>query len=184
MGLVIQNIFLFSYMESLIETFHIDIKLLLAQIINFTIVFFVLFFFVLKPLIKVMQERTKKIEKSIKDTEKIEKRLANTEDEYNKRIFEAKKQANAIIKKTYIQAEEKGSQIIIKAKQEISKIIDKEKVKMRIKKNRILKEIKNEVADLIVACLEKVLEEKVDEKKDGELVKRVVKSLDGQMTVE
>ena len=76
-------------MEQIIETFHLDIKLLLAQAINFAIVFAVLYYFVIKPLTKVMAERSRKIEKSLEDAEKVEKRLEQTEEEYNKKILEA-----------------------------------------------------------------------------------------------
>ena len=78
-------------MDSLIQTFHIDAKLLAAQAINFAIVFAVLYFFALKPLVKVMQERTKKIEKSVKDAQEVDKRLARAEEDYNIKISEAKK---------------------------------------------------------------------------------------------
>ena len=37
-------------MEGLVETFHLDIKLLVAQSINFLVVLAVLYFFALKPL--------------------------------------------------------------------------------------------------------------------------------------
>ena len=50
-------------MDTIIESFHVDFKLLIAQAINFLIVFLVLYYFVFKPLLKVMKERSEKIEK-------------------------------------------------------------------------------------------------------------------------
>ena len=110
-------------MESLIDTFHIDLKLLIAQFINFAIVFAVLYFFALKPLVKVMQERTKKIEKSVDDAKKIEEKLERSEKDYDKKLAEAKKEANAIMEKTHIQAEKKRNEMIAKAKSDIGQII-------------------------------------------------------------
>ncbi len=162
-------------MENLIETFHIDIKLLIAQVINFAIVFSVLYFFALKPLLKVMQDRTKKIEKSIDDAKKIEEKLSKTDEEYGKAISNAKKEANIIMEKANIMAEEKRQDLIKKAKNEIGQIINKEKEQMQAEKAKTLKEIKKETADLVVASLEKILEEKIDNKKDGELIKRMLK---------
>ena len=62
-------------MEELIQTFHIDWKLLIAQLINFAIVLFVLWKFAIKPLSKTMDKRTNDIEKSIDDAKKIEENL-------------------------------------------------------------------------------------------------------------
>ena len=162
-------------MENLIETFHIDIKLLIAQVINFAIVFGVLYFFALKPLLKVMGDRTKKIEKSVDDAKKIEEKLSKTDEEYNKAIGKAKKEANIIMEKANVMAEEKREELIKKARTEIGQIINKEKEQMQTEKAKTLKEIKKEVADLVVVSLEKILEEKVDGKKDGELIRKMVK---------
>ena len=163
-------------MENLIETFHIDIKLLIAQVINFAIVFAVLYFFALKPLMKVMLERTKKIEKSVDDAKKIEEKLVRSEEEYNKQIAHAKKEANIILEKAGQQAEENKKQMIVKAKEEIGQIINQEKANMQAEKAKTLKEIKREVADLVVVSVEKVLEKKLDEKEDQALIKNIVKS--------
>ena len=73
-------------MGSLIETFHIDVKLIIAQIINFAIVFSVLYWLAFKPLAKVMAERSGKIEKSLLDAKKIEEKLSQAKEEFNKTV--------------------------------------------------------------------------------------------------
>lgn len=162
-------------MDSLIETFHIDVKLLLAQIINFAVVISVLYFFALKPLIKVMKDRTATIEKSLSDAKNIEKKLNQTEADYKEKINEAKKDANAILIKAGEQAEAKKKEMLNKAKEEIGQIINSEKVQMQAEKAKILKEIKADVADLVVDSLEKILGKKVDKKEGDELIKKIIK---------
>jgi F-type H+-transporting ATPase subunit b len=161
-------------MESLIEVFHLDIKLFLAQVVNFAIVFGVIYFFALKPLTAVMGERTKKIEKSLEDAKAIEEKLAETREKYHAEMVKAKKEASLILERATEAAEEKRKEAIAKAKEEIGEIINKEKAQMQMEKAAVLKEIKKEVADLVAAGLEKVLGEKVDEKKDKEIIKRSI----------
>jgi len=162
-------------MDSLIETFHIDIRLLLAQVINFGIVFFVLYFFALKPLIKVMSDRTKKIEKSIDDAKKIEEKLIVTEEDYKNIIAKAKKEANDILEKASVQANKKEKEMIIKAKEDIGEIIEQEKAKMQVEKAKTLKDIKKEVSDLVIVAVSKILEKKIDNKKGKELIENIIK---------
>lgn len=164
-------------MESLIETFHVNLELLVAQIINFAIVFCILYFFALKPLMKVLNERNEKIEKSLSDAKEIENKLASTQEDYNQKITEAKKEALALIEESKKLSEEKREQTIKKAKEEIGEIINKEKEKMQAEKAETLKEIRKEIADLITISLEKVLAEGMDAKRDGELIKKAVKDL-------
>ena len=162
-------------MEPLISTFNIDVRLLVAQAINFAVVFAVLYFFALKPLVKTMAERSEKIDKSLKDAAEIEKRLALTEKEKNEVITAAKKQANLIIEEADKRGEERRNELIAKAKEDIGQVINAEKEKMQRDKAETLKEIKKEVADLVVLSVEKLLNEKMTSDKDRELIKKLVK---------
>ena len=162
-------------MESLISTFHVDIKLLLAQIVNFGIVFAVLYFFAFKPIIKMMGERTDKIDKSIKDAKEIEDKLKEADLKQKEIITEAKKQANLVMEEVSARGEAKKAEMVVKAKEEIGQLINTEKAKMTREKAETLKEIKKEVADLVVLTVKKLLEEKMTSDKDRELIKKLVK---------
>lgn len=163
-------------MDSLISTFHLDVKLLIAQIINFAIVFAVLYFFALKPLLKVMSEREHKIGKSLDDAKKIEERLSEAEGEYREIIVKAKKAAAEVMEKTAKEAEARREEMIARTKEEIGQIINGEKEKMRAEKAHTLKEIKEEVADLVTLSLEKLLDKKLTNKDDQEMIRKIVKS--------
>ncbi|MEA3449506.1 MAG: F0F1 ATP synthase subunit B [Patescibacteria group bacterium] len=162
-------------MDTLIETFHIDIKLLLAQMINFAIVISVLYFFALKPLTKVMKDRTERIEKSLEDAKKIDEKLEKAEEAYIEKLNQAKKEAGLILEKAGEQVEEKREAMIKKAKEDIGQIINEGKEKNQKEKEITLKEIKSEVADLVTLAMEKVLDKKMDAKKDKELIRKAIK---------
>lgn len=162
-------------MESLISTFHLDLKLFIAQLINFSVVFSVLYFFAFKPLVKVMAERSEKISKSLQDADEIEKRLSATEIEQADIISAAKKQANLIIEMADQKGEERRGEMLARAKEEIAAVINNEKEKLARQKDETLKEIKAEVTDLVVLTVEKLLNEKMNSDKDQELIKSLVK---------
>lgn len=162
-------------MESLISTFHIDVKSFVAQLINFAIVFAILYYLIFKPLVKTMSDRSEKIDKSLHDADEIEKRLALTEKERTEIINAAKKQANLIIEEADKRGEERKGELIAKAKEEIGQVINTEKEKLVRDKAETLKEIKKEVADLVIMTVEKLLAEKMTSDKDKELIKKLVK---------
>jgi F-type H+-transporting ATPase subunit b len=162
-------------MESLISTFHINIKLIIAQLVNFSIVFSVLYFFAFKPLVKVMAERSEKIDKSLKNADEIESRLALTEKEQGEIISAAKKQANLIVEEADKRGEERRNELIAKAKEEVGQVINAERERMIREKGETLKEIKKEVAGLVVMTVEKLLNEKMSSDKDQELIKKLLK---------
>lgn len=162
-------------MESLISTFHIDTRILISQIVNFGIVFAVLYFFAFKPIIKIMGERSDKIEKSLEEAKEIERKLAEADIKQKEIITEAKRQANLVMEDVSARGEEKKAEMVAKAKEEIGQLINSEKAKMARDKAETLKELKKEVADLVVLTVEKLLGEKMTEDKDKELIKKLVK---------
>ena len=62
----------------ILKNFGIQPTLLLAQIVNFTIILFVLKKFFYKPITKVLEERKRRIEESLKNADEIEAKLQKT----------------------------------------------------------------------------------------------------------
>lgn len=161
-------------MDSLIETFHLDIKLIIAQFINFGIVFCVLYFFGLKPLFKAISERSDKIAESLAEGEEIKKKLSQTQEDYQKEVNRAKKEASQILEKASVLAEEQKKETVAKAKEEIRQIIGHEKEKIAAEKAEVLREMKAEVAELVVASIEKILGEKATAKMDKDFIEKTI----------
>ncbi len=162
-------------MDSLISSFHLNLSLFIAQLVNFAIVFAVLYYFAFKPLVKILAERSEKIDKSLKNADEIEKRLALTTKEREDVIAAAKKQANLIIEEANKNGEKKRQQLLIQAKEDIGQVINDEKAKLLREKSSTLKEIKKEVADLVILTVEKLLAEKMDSQQDQKLIKTLIK---------
>ena len=165
-------------MDSLISTFHLDATLLIAQIINFAIVFLILYFLVFRPLFTVMSDRSATIDKSLQEAKEIEARLEKTKTEQKEMIKEAKSEATAILEEANRQADERKNGLLAKAKEEIGEVINREKAKMQADKAETLRSIRVEMAELISLGLEKVLQEKLDKGSDEKIISKVVKQLD------
>lgn len=165
-------------MDSLISTFHLDLKLLIAQIVNFGIVFCILYFLVFRPLFKVMGERSRTIDNSLKEAEEIEERLEKTKHEQKDILKQAKAEAAALLEEAHRQAEERKQSLVAKAKEEIGDLINREKAKMQADKAETLREIRGEVAEMIKTGWEKILLEKMDKTKDEKIITKALKSLD------
>ena len=82
-------------MDALIETFHIDWKLMIAQIINFVLVFLAIYVLAAKPLRKVIEERSQEISLGLLNGEKNKEILENTKKEYDAVLNQAKIEANS-----------------------------------------------------------------------------------------
>jgi|CXWL01.1.fsa_nt_gi F-type H+-transporting ATPase subunit b len=134
------------------ESLGLDWKLLIAQVINFGLLFFVLKKVLYKPLIKSIDDRNKKISDALKNSQEIEKKLTKIEEERIELLGRAKSEAKkekddliglAISEKEMIISEakllakrevEKGLQSIEMAKKEAVKNISNDYLESLTKK--------------------------------------------------
>src|SRR6478736_2392382 len=79
------------------DALGIQWKILLAQTISFSLVFFVLWRFAYKPIFTMLNARRDKIAESLANAEKIKADVAKTELERQKVLADAGDQANKLI---------------------------------------------------------------------------------------
>lgn len=159
-------------MDELVKTFHIEANLLLAQIVNFAIVLFVLYRFAYKPVLKMLNDRTKKIEKGLKDSDEAAQKLEDILKKEKEVLANAKKEAQEIIKKFEGEARENADGIILAAKKQNEKMLEDAQKSIEQEKSKMLSEVKSEIAGLVVAAAEKIIGEKLDSEKDREMIEK------------
>src|SRR3989338_805601 len=160
-------------MESIINTFHIDLKIIIAQIFNFGIVFVVLYLYALKPLNKLMKERSEKIEKGINDAKSNAEILNNTKVEYQELITKARKEADKIFKEGKKEAETKKTLMLEKAKEEVAVMIENGKKSLENEKIKMVAQATEEITSLSVKIAEKILGSKIDGPFDEKTMKEL-----------
>lgn len=144
------------------------------QLFNFVLVAVVIWFLILKPLTKKMAERQKLIDDSIANAKKVQDNLIMSEQKYQEKIDMAKVEANKILEKATTEAALVGSQMKVKAKEEIEMLVESAKKNIRIEKEDMVQNLKKETASLVVLAVEKILQEKMTDKKDTQLITEMV----------
>lgn len=164
-------------MEEIIKTFQIDWKLLIAQAINFAIVAGVLWWFAVKPLLKLMQNRTETIEKSLNDAQRIESELKATEERKAEEIVKAKQEAQKILATAQKQAEANKQEILTAAQDSLQQLKNKARQEIISAKEQMLGEVKTAVADLVVLTVEKVLSKELNKAEQEKIITETIKQI-------
>jgi F-type H+-transporting ATPase subunit b len=149
-------------MDSIISTFHIDWKIIIAQAINFGVVFVVLYIFALKPLSKLMAERSEKIGKGIEDAKTNATLVAKTEKEYDEMLTKAKNEADKIFQEGKKEALAKKTIMLEEAKAEVAVVIENGKKMLEADKVKMVEEAKKEIVTLAMLATEKLISSKQD----------------------
>ena len=149
-------------MEEILVAFGIDWRLISIQIFNFVALVLVLWYFLYQPVLKILNERQKKIEQGVKDAEDAEAALKNADEEKTKIVTEAHTEAGEIVERAKKHADDKGSVIVTEAQGKADRIMVDAKDKGEEIKAQALDESEAEIAKLAVLAAEKVLKEKTN----------------------
>lgn len=153
----------------------VDGKSLLFQLITFVLVFLILKKFAFKPITKMLAERRKVIADGILLGEQMEKEKANLDTKADTVIREARHDADKIIaiahkeSRELIQAAEKD------AKTKVEAIMKDADERIGEDADRARRAVEKDIIGLVSEATEAVVHEKVDAKKDAEIVDKVLK---------
>lgn len=153
----------------------INLKLFIAQLINFAVILFVLWRWAYRPLLRVMHERQKTIQDSLDNAKKIETRLGQAEQEYQEKIRAARKEAAAVMQQAEQDAVAVATAMKEKTEGEVAKLVTAAKVTIAEEKEAAVRDVRAHAAGLIAGAVEKILGETMDEKRQEALVTQFLK---------
>jgi F-type H+-transporting ATPase subunit b len=163
--------------EGVAASLGLNAQLFVFQFVNFAIVGAVLWFLVLRPLVKKMEERRTLVNDSLDKAKEAETALAMSEVKFQERIDDAKMEANKLIERAQGDAEAIAADMKVKAKREIQLLVDQAKRNIQIERDEAMDAVRGESADLIAAAVKKILGENFDEKKDRKWMEDALKNI-------
>jgi F-type H+-transporting ATPase subunit b len=150
----------------------VDWKLLIAQAINFGILFWVLRRFAYRPMLEFLESRSARIDKGLKDAEAAQAKLAHMEEQEKQVLGQARSEARTIIASAETAAKKRDAERLLETEEKTKRFLEDARVKIEEEKQKILAEAKQEITDVIALSVEKILKEKVDTTKDKELIEK------------
>ena len=140
----------------LLQDLGVDGPKLIAQLINFAIVLFVLWRFAYKPVLEMLENRRQKIAESMDNAEKIKTELAETQAERDKVLAEANQKAQEMIADAKEAAQQVGEAEGQKAVKQAEEIIRKAREATDADRDQMMSELKAEIGRLVVETTAKV----------------------------
>jgi F-type H+-transporting ATPase subunit b len=136
--------------EQIATTFGVDWSHLLAQVVSFLIVCFVLYRFAYGPIIKMLEARREQIAQGLANAEQIKAELARTESQRQEVMAQANAQATKFIEEARAAASRLQEQEAQKAIAGAEQILAKAREAADRDYARMLAELKKEVGHLVV----------------------------------
>ncbi|HXR49949.1 MAG TPA: F0F1 ATP synthase subunit B [Verrucomicrobiae bacterium] len=172
---MIQTLTFFGDSSSGIGALGVDGKAFVIQLITFLLAYWVLQRYAFGPILKVMRERRETIESGVKLGEQMQKDKAALEAQVEETLHKAREQADGIITGAQDTARQTVREAEEKAREKAAGIVDAAEARIEQDTARARRQLEKEIVGLITDATEAIIEEKVDAKKDAELIDRALK---------
>jgi F-type H+-transporting ATPase subunit b len=137
-------------LEQIARTFGVDWQHLIAQIISFSIVCFVLYRLAYRPVLAILERRRQQIAESLSNAENIKAELARTETRRQEKMAEVNAQATKMIEEARAAAKRVQEMETQKAIAAAEQILVKAREAAERDHDRMLADLKREVGRLVV----------------------------------
>lgn len=152
----------------------IDWRLLLLQVLAFGILVWLLGKFVYPPLVRAIDKREQKIAESISAANEAEARAEQTQKEVSALLAQAREDADDILARSHSEATAQVAEAEEKARARAEQIVKDAHAQLEADVAKARAALKKDTAELVALATERVLHEKVDSKRDAELIDRAL----------
>jgi len=153
----------------------VEWAVLISQLVAFVILFFVLRTVLYKPMLRILDERSKRIRESLEQAEAVKEQSMHAEEEVKKQIQEASLQGQELIARASQNGEEIRRKAQEQAKLDAEGLIARARQEIKTERDEAIDEIRREFADLTVLAAGKVIGRSLDKESHKELIDKVLK---------
>lgn len=152
----------------------INLKYLIAQIINLVLLFILLYKLLFKRFLTTLDERSARIQKGLEDAETASKRAAEAEEVYQERIEQAERERQTILSKAAQEAEKLKEDILTRAQEEANQLALEAQAGIERQREQMISELRKQVPDLTLLATTRVIGQVLDEETHRRLIDEVL----------
>jgi F-type H+-transporting ATPase subunit b len=150
--------------------FQINIFQVVIAATNFALFLVLLWVFALKPISKVLADRSARIEQGLKDAEQARRDRESAEAERLATLADARREANDILTRAQKIAQESRDADIAATKEELERLRLRAAAEIEAEKVRAIADVRAEVADLALLAAGRVVGETMSDARQRRLV--------------
>jgi F-type H+-transporting ATPase subunit b len=153
---------------------------LIAQIINFLLLAYILKKFVFGKVLQAMSDRQARIVGNLESADRERAAAEELKREYQEQLAQARTQAQVIVEKATKLAEQAKDDILKEARAEHARLLKDAQEEIARERERAVAELRNEVVSLSIAAAGKIIGQNLDANANAKLVSDFINNLDGQ----
>lgn len=152
----------------------LDPKAFLLQLATFVLLYFLLRKFAFESIVKMLDERRRKIDDGVRLGVEMEKEKAKFDEEVAAKMAAARKEADKILHDAEAQSSKMIKEAEDKATAKAAKVLADAEAKIADDIARTRASLKGELAQLVADATEVLINEKLDASKDAKLIEQAL----------
>lgn len=153
---------------------------ILAQMLNFFILVWILHRFAYKPLVGMMNARKEQIANDLASAEQSRLEAEQIKADYAAQIAKARQEAQEIVEKAHHQAKLSTAEEVAAARSQIENEKERARQDIAIERDRAMNSLRNEVVSLSVAMAGKVVAKDMNCETNTKLIEDAIRQLDSK----
>ena len=166
-------------MGKLISELGINVPSLVAQLVNFLILFGALYFVGYKRILNWLDQRSDRVKSSLEQAEAIKVQTEKAQEDFKVQIAEASKQGQLVIERASKTGDEIREKARAEAQAEADALIVRAKGEIRRERDEVIDELRKEFADLTILAASKVIGKSIDKTAHREMINQVLEESAG-----
>ena len=147
---------------------------LVSNLINFTILLIVLRLFLYKPVLRLLDERKRRIREGLERAEQAASDASASEREARETIERARGEARELVQQAQEGAARLRAQLEEQARADAEQIVARAREDVQTERDRALEQLRREFADLAITAAERVVRQSLDRAAHQRLIDEVL----------
>jgi F-type H+-transporting ATPase subunit b len=157
-----------------ISQLGINVPLLITQLVTFVILLVVLRLVAYKPLMRMMDERSRRIKESMEQAETVREQSEQAEEQVKAQLAEASREGQERLQRAIKAGDDVRAKAQENAKAEAEALLVRARSEIQQERDEAINEVRRSFADLTVLAAGKVIEQSLDKEKHKELIDKVL----------
>ena len=152
----------------------INLPGLIAQLVNFTILFLILRAFLWPRVVGMLDERTRRIRESMDRAAQLQQQATQAQQEFEAQIQQARQEAQEIVARALQTADRVKADAESDARKQADAIVERARAEIQLERDRAIADLRREFADVTILAAERVIKQSLDKQRHVALIEDVL----------
>ena len=145
------------------EQLGVNLPGLIAQLINFAMLMFLLRAVAYRPILRILDERGERVRQSLEQAERVREEARRNQEDLNLRRQEALRQSQEIVARANQAAERIHQESLAEARRSADEFLSRSRSEIDRERQQAIADIRAQMADLAIAAASRVVRRSLDQ---------------------